>query len=56
MTSAFYLAAYMTMATVVLGVGFASDRLGMVNSILGFSLLISLAAVALLVMRKRVQT
>ena len=56
MTSAFYLAAYMTMATVVLGVGFASDRLGMVNSILGFSLLISLAAVALLVVRKRVQT
>ena len=56
MTSAFYLAAYMTMATVVLGVGFASDRLGMVNSILGFSLLISLAAVALVLVRKRVQT
>ena len=55
MTSAFYLAAYMTMATVVLGVGFASDRLGMVNSILGFSLLISLAAVALVFVRKRVQ-
>lgn len=56
MNSAFYLAAYMTMATVVLGIGFASDRLGMVNSILGFSLLISIAAVALVFVRKRVQT
>lgn len=55
MTSAFYLAAYMTMATVVLGIGFASDRLGMVNSIVGFSLLISIAAVALVFVRKRVQ-
>lgn len=55
MNSAFFLAAYMTMATVVLGIGFASDRLGMVNSMLGFTLLISLAAAALMFMRKRVQ-
>ena len=54
MTSAFYLAAYMTMATVVLGIGFASDRLGMVNSMLGFAMLISLAAGALMLQRKRV--
>ncbi len=55
MNSAFFLAAYMTMATVVLGVGFASDRLGMVNGMLGFTLLISLAAAALMLLRKRVQ-
>ena len=55
MTSAFYLAAYLTMATVVLGLGFASDRLGMVNSMLGFTVLISLAAVALMCTRRRVQ-
>lgn len=53
--SAFFLAAYMTMATVVLGIGFASDRLGMVNSMLGFTLLISLAAAALMLLHKRVQ-
>lgn len=55
MTSAFYLAAYLTMATVVLGLGFASDRLGMVNSMLGFTVLISMAAVALTFLRRRVQ-
>ena len=55
MNSAFFLAAYMTMATVVLGIGFASDRLGMVNSMLGFTLVISLAAAGLMLMHKRVQ-
>lgn len=55
MNSAFFLAAYMTMATVVLGIGFASDRLGMVNSMLGFTLMISLAAAGLMLMYKRVQ-
>lgn len=53
--SAFFLAAYLTMATVVLGIGFASDRLGMVNSMLGFTLLISFAAAGLMLARKRVQ-
>lgn len=55
MNSAFFLAAYLTMATVVLGIGFASDRLGMVNSMLGFTLLISFAAAGLMLARKRVQ-
>ena len=52
MTSAFYLAAYLTMATVVLGIGFASDQFGMVNSMLGFTVLISCAAVGLMLVRR----
>lgn len=55
MTSAFYLVAYMSMATVVLGVGFASDYIGLINSMLGFTVLISLAALSILLIRKRVQ-
>ena len=56
MTSAFYLVAYMTMAAVVLGIGFASDQLGMVNSMLGFTVLISVASLALMLARKHAQT
>lgn len=52
MTSAFYLAAYLTMATVVLGIGFASDYVGLVNSMLGFTVLISLAALGLMLTRR----
>lgn len=54
-TSAFYLLAYLSMATVVLGVGLASDIIGLVNSMLGFIVVISLAALSILLMRGRLQ-
>lgn len=46
--SAFYLMAYLTMATVVLGVGFVSDLIGFGNTVIGFTILISIAAASLL--------
>lgn len=52
-TSAFYLVAYLSMATVVLGVGLASDFIGLVNSMLCFTVVISLAALGILLMRNR---
>ncbi|MEH6500693.1 MAG: MFS transporter [Pseudoalteromonas distincta] len=47
--SAFYLMAYLTMASVVLGVGFTSDLIGFGTTVLGFTTLISLAALALMI-------
>ncbi|SDS74330.1 Predicted arabinose efflux permease, MFS family [Halopseudomonas xinjiangensis] len=46
--SAFYLMAYLTMATVVLSVGFVSDQLGFGTTVLGFTVLISIAAASLM--------
>ncbi|TKA93595.1 MULTISPECIES: MFS transporter [Halopseudomonas] len=54
-TSAFYLAAYLTMATVVLSIGFASDQIGLVNSMLGFIGLICCAALSIMLLRHRLQ-
>lgn len=51
--SAFYLMAYLTMATVVLGVGFVSDVVGFGPTVLGFTTLISVAALALMVVAVR---
>ena len=51
--SAFYLMAYLTMATVVLSVGFFSDRIGFGSTVLGFTGLISLAALSLMVVAIR---
>lgn len=45
--------AYLTMATVVLGVGFVSDVIGFGPTVLGFTTLISLAAMALMVVAVR---
>ncbi|WP_353388557.1 MFS transporter [Halopseudomonas sabulinigri] len=47
--SAFYLMAYLTMATVVLGVGFVSDLIGFAATVIGFTSVISLAALSLLI-------
>lgn len=47
--SAFYLMAYLTMASVVLGVGFTSDLIGFGTTVLGFTTLISLAALTLMI-------
>ncbi|PKM31100.1 MAG: hypothetical protein CVV07_02765 [Gammaproteobacteria bacterium HGW-Gammaproteobacteria-11] len=47
--SAFYLMAYLTMASVVLGVGFVSDLIGFSTTVLGFTTLISLAALGLMI-------
>ncbi|MBQ0777432.1 MAG: MFS transporter [Pseudomonas sp.] len=47
--SAFYLMAYLTMASVVLGVGFTSDVIGFGTTVLGFTTLISIAALALMI-------
>lgn len=47
--SAFYLMAYLTMATVVLGVGFFSDLIGFASTVIGFTSVISLAALSLLI-------
>lgn len=47
--SAFYLMAYLTMASVVLGVGFISDLIGFGTTVLGFTTLISLAALTLMI-------
>lgn len=55
MVSALYLVAYISMATVVLGTGFASDQLGMARSILGFTMLISFAAIILMLLRRRIR-
>ncbi|MGY8809983.1 MAG: MFS transporter [Pseudomonadales bacterium] len=46
--SAFYLLAYLTMATVVLGVGFVSDWIGFAPTVIGFTTIISAAALSLL--------
>ena len=46
--SAFYLMAYLTMASVVLGVGFVSDMIGFAPTVLGFTSIISCAALALM--------
>ena len=46
--SAFYLMAYLTMASVVLGVGFVSDMIGFAPTVLGFASIISCAALALM--------
>jgi MFS family permease len=51
--SAFYLMAYLTMATVVLGVGFVSDLIGFGNTVIGFTSLISILALALMVVALR---
>ncbi|WP_285275868.1 MFS transporter [Halopseudomonas bauzanensis] len=55
MTSAFYLAAYLTMATIVLSIGFASDRVGLVNSTYGFIGLICCASLGIMLLRRRAQ-
>ncbi|CEA02436.1 major facilitator family transporter [Pseudomonas saudimassiliensis] len=55
MNSAFFLVAYLTMATIVLSIGFASDQIGLVNSTLGFVALICCAALGIMFMRRRVQ-
>ena len=47
--SAFYLMAYLTMATVVLGVGFFSDVVGFATTVIGFTSIISVAALSLLI-------
>jgi MFS family permease len=47
--SAFYLMAYLTMASVVLGVGLISDMIGFGPTVLGFTTLISIAALALMI-------
>lgn len=52
-TSAFYLLAYLTMATVVLSLGFVSDLIGLGNSILGFTVVVSVAAFGLIVVAVR---
>ncbi|AQZ96527.1 MFS transporter [Halopseudomonas phragmitis] len=46
--STFYLLAYLTMASVVLGVGFVSDLIGFGTTVIGFTLCISLAAISLM--------
>ncbi|HDZ56224.1 MAG TPA: MFS transporter [Pseudomonas xinjiangensis] len=51
--SAFYLMAYLTMATVVLGVGFVSDVIGFGPTVLGFTTIISLAALSLMIVAIR---
>ncbi|MFN3581059.1 MAG: MFS transporter [Pseudomonas sp.] len=53
MMSAFYLMAYLTMASVVLGVGFVSDLIGFGSTVLGFTGLISLAALSLMLVALR---
>ncbi|MFZ2289678.1 MAG: MFS transporter [Halopseudomonas yangmingensis] len=52
-SSAFYLMAYLTMASVVLGVGLVSDLAGFGNTVIGFTLIISAAAVSLVVVAVR---
>ncbi len=51
--SAFYLMAYLTMASVVLGIGFVSDLIGFGSTVIGFTSLISLLALALMVVAIR---
>ena len=51
--SAFYLMAYLTMASVVLGVGFVSDKIGFAPTVLGFTTIISCAALTLMLVAVR---